>query len=71
VNSGGPVSLALLATIELVSTLLSFGQPGPKSVVYLVLCGLLFPLKILDAPFIARAAMLPMAPSIFVHVVKP
>jgi len=71
VNSGGPVSLALLATIELVSALLSFGRPGPKSAVYLVLCALLFPLKILDAPFIARAAMLPMAPSIFVHVVKP
>ena len=70
-NSGGPVSLALLATIELVSTLLSFGRPGPKSVLYLLLCACLFPLKFLDAPFIGRESMLPMAPSIFLHVVKP
>jgi SAM-dependent methyltransferase len=71
VNAAGPVTLALLAFIELVSTLLSFGRPGPKALVYLMLCAVLFPLKLLDAPFIGRAAMLPMAPSIFLHVVKP
>ena len=71
VNSGGPVTLALTSTIELLATLFSFGQPGLKGALYLLLCGLLFPLKFLDAPFIGRKAMLPMAPSIFVHVVKP
>ena len=71
VNAGGPVTLALLALIEFVSAILSFGRPGPKAVVYLILCAGLFPLKLLDAPFIGREAMLPIAPSIFVHVVKP
>jgi len=71
VNAAGPVTLALLMFIELVSTMLSFGRPGPKAVLYLLLCACLFPLKLLDAPFIGRAAMLPMAPSIFLHVVKP
>jgi hypothetical protein len=71
VNASGPVTLALLAMIEFLSTLVSFGQPGPKAVAYLLLCALLFPLKILDAPFIGRASMLAMAPSIFVHVSKP
>ncbi len=71
VNAGGPVTLALLATIEFLATLLSFGRPGPKAIVYLLLCGCLFPLKVLDAPFIGREAMLPMAPSLFVHVCKP
>lgn len=70
-NSGGPVTLALLATIELLATMLSFGRPGLKGALYLFFCGCLFPLKFLDAPFIGREAMLPMAPSIFVHVVKP
>lgn len=71
VNSGGPVTLFLLAVIEFLSTLVSFGRPGPKAVVYLLLCACLFPLKVLDAPFIARESMLPMAPSIFLHVAKP
>lgn len=71
VNAGGPVTLALLATIEFLSTLVSFGQPGLKAVAYLLFCALLFPLKLLDAPFIEREAMLPLAPSIFVHLAKP
>jgi len=71
VNASGPVTLALLAGIELASTLLALGRPGPKAVVYLLLCGCLFPLKLLDAPFIGRPSMLAMAPSIFLHVVKP
>lgn len=70
VNAGGPVTLFLLAAIELLATLVSFGRPGPKAVAYLALCGVLFPLKYLDAPFIGRAAMLPLAPSIFIHVEK-
>jgi hypothetical protein len=70
-NVGGPVSLLLLVSIELASTLLSFGSNRLKRYVYLGLCGLLFWVKYLDAPFIGRRAMLSLAPTMVTTVRKP
>jgi SAM-dependent methyltransferase/uncharacterized protein YbaR (Trm112 family) len=70
-NPTGPVTAMLVLLIEVLSTILSFNLPRVKSVVYLLLCGLLFPVKCLDAPFIDRAAFLGSAASILSVVSKP
>ncbi len=71
INAAGPFTLFLVLFAELAATAVSLGMPRIKALAYLACCALLFPLKFLDAPFIGRRAMLPFAPSIFVHVVKP
>jgi len=70
-NPSGPVSVALLHLIEVLSTILSFNIQRAKPVVYLVLCALLFPIKFLDAPFIDRPAFFGSAGSILSVVRKP
>lgn len=57
-NPGGPVSAALSHFIDVLATVLSANVTAIKSVVYLALCGLFFPLKFLDAPFVNRGAFL-------------
>ena len=69
-NATGPVTLWLLTTLEFLSTLLSAGRERAKAYLYLALCGLLFPLKFLDAPFVHRRAFLSLAPTIFTVVRK-
>jgi hypothetical protein len=70
-NPTGPVTVALVVLIETLATVLSVNRPGPKSVIYLALCLLLFPLKFLDAPFVGRAAFLGSAATILSVVRKP
>jgi SAM-dependent methyltransferase len=70
-NPTGPVTVALVVLLEAMATILSFNRPGPKSVIYLMLCGVLFPLKFLDAPFVDRRAFLGCAATILSVVRKP
>jgi hypothetical protein len=63
-NATGPVTLALLCFTEFLSIVLSFSNKTLKAYIYLLLCGLLFPVKYLDAPFIKRKRFLTLAPSI-------
>jgi SAM-dependent methyltransferase len=63
-NATGPITLGLLSAIELLSIMLSLGQAQVKAFIYLLLCGILFPLKYLDAPFVNRKSFLTMAPTI-------
>jgi hypothetical protein len=44
--------------IETLSVIVSVNREPLKSIVYLFLCALLFPLKFLDAPFVHRPAFL-------------
>ena len=67
----GPVTLFLVCFIEFLSTVFSFGWAPLKAVEYLVLCGILFPLKFLDVFFVGRRAFLGLAPSIFTVARKP
>ncbi len=69
-NATGPVTLGLISAIEFLSILISLGRDKPKPFVYLFLCGILFPLKYLDAPFVNRKSFLTMAPTIFTVVRK-
>jgi SAM-dependent methyltransferase len=70
-NATGPVTLALTSGIEFLSVVLSGGRERVKPYVYLGLCGILFPLKYLDAPFVGRRAFLTLAPTIVTVVRKP
>ena len=70
-NTTGPVTLFLVCLLEFLSALLSLGRPQLKAFIYLSLCLLVFPLKVLDAPFIGRRAFLGMAPTILTIVRKP
>ena len=70
-NPTGPVTVALVVLLEALATILSFNRPGPKSVIYLLLCGVLFPLKFLDWPFVDRRAFLGCAATILSVVRKP
>ena len=70
-NPSGPVTVALAHTIEALATMLSFNVTRVKSIVYLMLCGLLFPIKFLDAPFVNRRAFLGSAASILSVIRKP
>jgi hypothetical protein len=69
-NTSGPVSLALLLGIEIASSLASFGNNRLKEFCYLALCGLTFPIKILDWPFRDRSIVFSYAPSFCIVVRK-
>jgi SAM-dependent methyltransferase len=69
-NTSGPVSLALSLGIEIVASLLSFGNGRVKEFVYLFLCGLLFPIKFLDWPFWNRPGVFSYAPNFCIVVQK-
>jgi SAM-dependent methyltransferase len=69
-NPTGPVSAWLLQLIEVLSTVLSLNVARVKSFFYLALCGILFPLKFLDAPFVNRSAFMGSAASILSVVRK-
>lgn len=66
----GPVTLLLQSTIEILSSAFSFGNDKVKSMFYLMLCLLLFPVKFLDFPFVRKKALIGIAPSIFTVVRK-
>lgn len=70
-NAAGPVTVALVVLLEVLATILSVNRPGPKSVVYLALCLLLFPLKFLDAPFVGRRAFIGSSATIVSVIRKP
>lgn len=69
-NNAGPVSLALSSGVEIVASLLSFGNGRVKELVYLGLCGLTFPIKFLDWPFINRPMVFSYAPGFCIVVQK-
>jgi SAM-dependent methyltransferase len=69
-NTSGPVSLMMLLGIEITSSLAAFGNNRVKELFYLALCGLTFPLKILDWPFRDRASVFSYAPSFCIVVEK-
>lgn len=64
-NATGPVTLFLVCIIEFLSALFSFGQEKIKGYIYLALCGILFPIKFLDFPFVNKKKFIAMAPTIF------
>jgi SAM-dependent methyltransferase len=70
-NATGPVTLLLLVVIEWLSILLSCRSTRLKGCVYLLLCGLFFPVKCLDVFFVNRPSYLVMAPTIFSVFRKP
>ncbi|MEE9296057.1 MAG: methyltransferase domain-containing protein [Phycisphaerae bacterium] len=70
-NAAGPVTLMLICLIEFLSIVLSLGHEKLKAFINLLLCGLLFPVKFLDFPFINRKAFLTLAPTIFIVGRKP
>ena len=69
-NPTGPVTVALLHFIEVLSTMLGFGVARLRSIAYLLLCGLTFPIKFLDAVFINRPAFMASAASVLSVVRK-
>jgi hypothetical protein len=69
-NPTGPVTVALVHIIEVLSTILSFGVMRLKTLWYLFLCGVMFPLKFLDVFFVNRPAFLPSAASVLSVVRK-
>lgn len=69
-NTAGPVSLALLLGIEITASLLSFGNGRIKELLYLGLCGLTFPIKFLDWPFIDKQVVFSFAPGFCIVVQK-
>jgi hypothetical protein len=69
-NTSGPVSLMLLLGIDIASSLFSFGNNRVKELFYLALCGLTFPIKILDWPFRNRPTVFSYAPSFCIVVQK-
>ena len=67
----GPVTLFLICFVEFMSSVLSFGSSTLKAFEYLILCGVVFPLKFLDIFFVERRSFLGIAPSIFTVARKP
>jgi SAM-dependent methyltransferase len=70
-NPTGPISTFLNVLIEFLAVLFSFGNKKARAVLYLGFCGLLFPLKLLDFPFVNRSAYLTLAANIMTVVRKP
>jgi len=70
-NVGGPVSLLLIISTELLSTILSFGNSKLKPYLYLGLCLVVFPFKFFDVMFIGRKSMLGLCPTMLTIVRKP
>lgn len=66
----GPVTLLMQSTIECLSAMFSFGSERMKTLLFLGLCLVLFPIKFLDAPFVRRTRLIGIAPSIFTVVRK-
>ena len=71
VNVTGPVTAALLCSIEFFSSLLGGGHPRLKAWLYLIFCLVLFPVKYLDFPFVGRKRFAGLAPSLLTVVRKP
>jgi SAM-dependent methyltransferase len=69
-NTAGPVSLVLSFGIEIAASLLSFGNGQIKELLYLALCGLTFPIKFLDWPYLNKQAVFSYAPSFCIVVEK-
>lgn len=69
-NNAGPVSLALSSGVEIIASLLSFGNGRVKELIYLGLCGVTFPIKFLDWPFIDKQAVFSYAPGFCIVVEK-
>ena len=69
-NVSGPVSYFTLGFVEFLSSLLSFGNEKLKGIFYLLLCALIFPVKVLDLPFINRKSFIGMAPCLLVVAEK-
>jgi SAM-dependent methyltransferase len=69
-NPTGPVTVLLVHIIEVLSTILSLGLPRLKSLSYLFLCGVMFPLKFMDVVFINRPAFMTSAASVLSVVRK-
>lgn len=67
----GPITLLMQSTIEFLSAMFNFGSERLKTLLYLWLCLVLFPIKFLDAPFVRRPRLIGIAPSIFTVVRKP
>ena len=70
-NATGPVTLGLLLATETGAALLGLGSERRRALAWLGLCGLTFPLKLLDAPFVGRRAFLGLAPTICTVLRKP
>lgn len=66
----GPITLLMVSSIECLSAIFSFGNDRIKTLLYLGLCLVLFPIKFLDAPFVRRPRLIGIAPSIFTVVRK-
>lgn len=69
-NASGPVSYLLLGLVEFSAVVLSFGKERLKGAVYLGLCALTFPIKLLDLPFINRKSFHGMAPCLVMVATK-
>lgn len=69
-NPTGPVTVLLLHVIEVLSTILGMGVARLKSLAYLFLCGVTFPLKFLDVIFVNRPAFMASAASVLSVVRK-
>ncbi|GEM_PF-659339 len=65
-NASGPVSYFMLGFVEFGATTLSFGNERLKAYVYLALCAVTFPVKLLDWPFTNRKSFRGMAPCLVV-----
>jgi len=61
----------LVVPFEALATILRSNSPRPKSMIYLGLCALLFPLKFLDARFVGRRAFVGCAAAIVSVIRKP
>ena len=69
-NITGPITLLLLLLIEIISLLFSFGNKRIQSVIYLICCLILFPLKFIDGFFIKTNLFITIAPSIMTVLKK-
>ncbi len=69
-NPTGPVTVLLLHVIEVLSTILGLGIARLRSLAYLFLCGVTFPLKFLDVIFVNRPAFMSSAASVLSVVRK-
>jgi SAM-dependent methyltransferase len=70
-NSAGPITVLNTTMVELLSTLLSFGNGPAKEAVYLGLCVLMFPFKFLDMLFVDRPRFLSASAILCIVVEKP
>ena len=69
-NPTGPFSLLVIILTEVLSIFLSFGKERLKSVLYLFLCLILFPIKFVDFFFAKNTKYLTLSPNIFIEIKK-